>query len=147
MSKLKLMGLAPGSTAQCLVVSESWVILTAFARHGKSQPAVTGGGTISSICNKMAIKRLWEFLLPGIVETFADVLMKVLIKVLLVLIMFSGTSLLPTFQQGPEGEASKNCHNGDCPHNITTSSSQEVLLKNPFSFGRKTCISRLEYFE
>lgn len=141
------MGLAPGSTAQCLVVLESWVILTTFARHVKFQPAVTSGGTISSICNKMAIKRLWEFLSPDIVETLADALMKILIKVLPVLIMFSGTSLLPTFQQGPEGEASKNCHNGDCPHNVTTSSSQEVLLKTPFSFGRKTCISRPEYFE
>lgn len=113
----------------------------------KFQPAVTGGGAISSFCNKKAIKRPWEVLLPDIVETLADALVKILIKVLLVLIMFSGTSLLPTLQQGPEGEASKNCHNGDCPGNITTSSSQEVLLKTLFPFGRKTCISRLEYFE
>lgn len=67
------------------MVLDSWVLPAAFACHAKFQPAVTGGGTISSICNKMAIKRLWEVLLPGLVETFADVLMKVLIKVLLVL--------------------------------------------------------------
>jgi len=67
MSKLKLMGLAPGSTAQCLVILDSWVILTAYSCHVKSPPAVTDGGKISSICNKMAIKRLLEVLLPGII--------------------------------------------------------------------------------
>lgn len=55
-----------------------------------------GGGTISSTSNKMAIKTLWEVLLPGIAEILSDVLMKTPIEVLLVLIMFSGTSLLPS---------------------------------------------------
>lgn len=149
MSNLKLMGLDPSSTTQCLLVLQSWLILlvTAFACHGKSQPAVTRGGTINSICNKMTIKRLWEVLLPSIVEALADVLMKVLIKVLLILIMFSGTWLLPSFQQGPEEEASKSCQGGDCPQSIATSSTQEVLLKTSLSFGRKTCVSRLEHIK
>lgn len=55
----------------------------------------------------MTIKRLQEVLLPGITETLSDALLKTLIEVLLVLITFSGTSVLPAFQQGPDGEGSE----------------------------------------
>lgn len=56
----------------------------------------------------MTIKRLQEVLLPGIAETLSDALLKTVIEVLLVLITFSGTSVLPAFQQGPEGEGSED---------------------------------------
>lgn len=88
---------------------------------------------------KWQLKDSGRFLLPDTAETFAELLMKVLIKVLVPLIMFSGTSLLPTFQQGPEGEASKNVIS--CPCNISTSSTGEVLLKFPFCLGGKACVS------
>lgn len=66
------------------------------------------GGTSSSTSSKITIKRLQEVLLPGIDETLSDALLKALIEVLLVLITFSGTSVLPAFQQGPEGEGSED---------------------------------------